>query len=661
LSLVAVPFIARLALIERRGFNPDELEHSHLAYCISKGQVPYRDYFEHHTPLLHYMLARLYASRPVESDPDEAIEALFDARRLMWAFTGLGLALTLALARTRNSDPRVAATGLLLLANAPFFLAKSLEIRPDVPAFALLVGGVAAALAGVRHASRAWLLTSGLLLGCSLMFTQKTLFAMPGLALAALASLAWTPGDRRRPALAGWLVALAGAAIPIGAVLAFFAARGALRLFVDDNFLINARWPGLGPGAFLLEWLKEDPLFIGLGAIGLGLASRPTRLRTEPFVPLTALSLLLGFAVLPAVTFHYFLLLLPFMALLGGDALVIALDSCMTRAPSRRLALAALFVALALVLPELLDSGLPRPTPPVLALEGLLALTTAWALTRGRNDASLALCLLLLSAVPLVRLRLTFSRGNWGTIQGIRYVLRNSAPWDTCLDGFTGLGVFRPHAFFYPFQHWHTLAIQTESDKHAMIEALRSGAALPKLVFWNHYLEDGMTPELTAFISRNYVPAGIEPIRVRPFDNGLRFWSDEAPRYFGWVRGQERAPHTLFDDKWRIPSLEDGVAVRRTRTARSGFILPIQRVQDFHVRLHARADAEAVPFDVELVLNGASLTRQPAVAGWHDYELNAPAQGLIQGFNAGELRFETSKEPKDRRLELAVEYLQLSR
>ncbi len=57
--LVALPLLLRLALVERRGFNPDELEHLHFAWNVSTGKVPYRDYFDHHTPALHYALAPL--------------------------------------------------------------------------------------------------------------------------------------------------------------------------------------------------------------------------------------------------------------------------------------------------------------------------------------------------------------------------------------------------------------------------------------------------------------------------------------------------------------------------------------------------------------------------------------------------------------------------
>src|SRR5262245_18678610 len=46
--------------IPRRGIDPDELEHLHAAFCVSRGELPYRDFFEHHGPALYYALLPLF-------------------------------------------------------------------------------------------------------------------------------------------------------------------------------------------------------------------------------------------------------------------------------------------------------------------------------------------------------------------------------------------------------------------------------------------------------------------------------------------------------------------------------------------------------------------------------------------------------------------------
>ena len=138
-----------------------------------------------------------------------------------------------------------------------FFLAKSLELRPAVPASSLLVGAVLLALSGVRRfesgkpgASFRWF-SSGLALGAATMVTQKILFVGPGFAAVAV----WFVLDRH---LAGtWnrrlrLVVLqtVGFVLPIAFTLGYFASRGALwgihRLQPDHQYQM-AR---LGGGAF---------------------------------------------------------------------------------------------------------------------------------------------------------------------------------------------------------------------------------------------------------------------------------------------------------------------------------------------------------------------------------------------------------------------------
>ncbi len=235
-------------------------------------------------------------------------------------------------------------------------------------------------------------------------------------------------------------------------------------------------------------------------------------------------------------------------------------------------------------------------------------------------------------------------------------------PWETTFDGFTGLGMFRPQPFFHHFQHPHAFVLQSKEEHKEMYEALRSGRAAPKFIFWSHYLRDAVTPEITAFLEEHYVPTGLEPIRVRPFDNGVGWWSDEKTRYIGWVSDEDEAPHVLFDDEWRPPSEEFGLPIRRARTRRSTLTVPIRYPRDFTVTLRAHADPEFVPFGVELVVNRRSAGLVDAVPRWQDYAFPVTVHQLRPGFNELELRFNLSAENEDpsKRLELAVHSLNLT-
>jgi len=619
--LIVVPFFLRLSLLKTRGFNPDELECIHWAWCVSKDLVPYRDYFDHHTPWFHYFLSAFFRFYDVERVPAEAVAFLFMARTLTWVLAGAVLASTFFLGRAFR-DARSGLLAALLLSNAAFFFSKSLEVRADVPAAALLVAAVHLALAGHRRAAGGVrggrggmlrLFASGLALGVATMLTQKVLFVGPGFALASL----WLILDPRLSSSRATrfrLVALQtlGFLVPLGATLAYFASKNAFWHFIEANFLVNARWPGLDAGPFLRELLRQDPVYVVLGIAGiLYLTVRAFRAealpRMEPLVALPMISLIATLPFHTGMSYQHFLLILPLFSLYAASCLV-DLSARFERAP----------------------------------------------------EALLLAAIVLLSIVPLSRFRAAFDRGNWGTLQGIEYVLRNTSPRETTLDGFTGLGLFRPQPFYHHFQHPHAFALQSEEEHQEMLEALESGRALPKMIFWSHYLREAVTPGISAFLDRNYVESGLDPIRIRPFDNGLGFWSDVEPRYIGWDPDADpKAPHVFFDDGWRPPTSEFGAFVRRTRTRRSGLIVPIRQPRDFEVVVRAHADPDAGPFGVELVVNGESAGVVDAVPRWQEYRFAVTVHRLRPGFNVFELRFAAPDEVEDRRLELAVSVLQL--
>jgi hypothetical protein len=620
--------LLRLPLLERRGFGPDEFEHLHFAWSVSRGQVPYRDYFDHHTPGLHFTLSPLFAFYRVETSSADAIAAVFAARRVTWLFALATLGATFALAH-RWRGAREALVATLLLANTWIFLTKTLEVRPDVPATALMLAGLWLVLTGWRRlaagaAGAHWpFALSGVAFGLTFLFTQKVLFLLPGVALAGLLMLASShlaaPRAARLRGLAGQA---AGFVLPVAAALAWFWRHDALRDFVVCNFVINARWPGLGPREFVLRFLGDDPAFVALALAGFVHQARTLLrgdavARGEPLLALAFLAPAASLLVHPAVTFHYFLLFLPQAALYAAAALLWLAD--------------ALAAAVA-----------RRGTKSAVA-----------------GPAVLVALALLLSLHPLRRFVRLFGDSNWNALEGIRYVVRNSAPWETTFDGFSGLGLFRPAAFHHPFQHWHTRAIQSEAERRHIPEALRTGAALPKLVFWDEYLREGAPEGVAAFIQEHYVRVGPAPIHARSFDNGLGWWIDEGPRHLGWVPGREKAPHVLFGDGWRDPGVVDGIASRRTRTRSSALVVPVRRPADFQVIVRAKAFPEGLPFDLELLVNGVAAGRAPSAPRWQEYEFRARERDLRAGFNDFRLRFRLPDPQADRRPEMAVETLEL--
>ena len=235
--------------------------------------LPYLDYFEHHTPWLHFSLAGFLTFFDVENRVEDAIRFIFFARGFMWALTGAILILTFHLARLWRGS-RTAWVGTLLLSNTVMFWSKTLEIRPDVPSTVFLLAAILMMIHALRGQNRStsWrFVLSGAFLGAGVMCTQKLLFALPGLG----AALLWYGLDAAQPAsdrakLAGVLRFCIGLAAPILLTLGYFAWRGGLQAFIELNLFLNLSWKvQLSPWPLIEELTRQNPFLMALGVAGL--------------------------------------------------------------------------------------------------------------------------------------------------------------------------------------------------------------------------------------------------------------------------------------------------------------------------------------------------------------------------------------------------------
>ena len=60
LALILFALALRLPLLLNMKLGEDEAEHLHAAWAVVKGQAPYRDFQQLHTPLLYYLMAPLF-------------------------------------------------------------------------------------------------------------------------------------------------------------------------------------------------------------------------------------------------------------------------------------------------------------------------------------------------------------------------------------------------------------------------------------------------------------------------------------------------------------------------------------------------------------------------------------------------------------------------
>ncbi len=286
----------RAGLVVHRYYDTDELEHLHASLLVARGNLPFRDFFEHHGPLFWAALA------PVVDAPHDPVSKALAGRMVLTLFW-LAVLLLVAFPR-RGADSLEGPLAAAWLAAFAAFAQKSLEIRPDVPGMFFVV----TAAFVIARPSRAAGPAAGALLALALWCTPKAVFPAAGMILAA----AWKRLEKRGPNEAGRF--LAEAALGAGAVAAagcaYFAARGGLGRLWSYYFLYNAGFPGarVSWSATLKPSLLTDPLAWVAGLWGL------RRWRERPEAAGALAASLAGLAVTPSAYSQHLLFVAPFLA-----------------------------------------------------------------------------------------------------------------------------------------------------------------------------------------------------------------------------------------------------------------------------------------------------------------------------------------------------------
>lgn len=181
--------VQAVQLARLKYFTVDEFQYAHAAWLVADGQVPYRDFFEVHFPLVYQVLSPVFL---VAGDDPTAIAGL---RLGMLPFLALACG-AVALLNGRQGGLAAMAAPVLLLSLPPF-VTLATEIRPDATAAALFL----ASLAVLRVSSvsdRLCGAASGFLLVASAWGSQKAAFYGSIYALALVADLAMRRSDSAR-------------------------------------------------------------------------------------------------------------------------------------------------------------------------------------------------------------------------------------------------------------------------------------------------------------------------------------------------------------------------------------------------------------------------------------------------------------------------------
>jgi len=520
--LVFVSYVLRLWLLKVRQFDPDEFEHLHVAWLVSKGNLPYVDFFEHHTPWFHFFLAPFFRFFDVESNSRDAVAFLFLARKLMWLLTGIILLLVFRLGKLWR-DSLVGLLAVLFLVNTEIFSAATLEVRPDLFAcifwLACLVMAVQAVrLDGASSQIRWRFAWSGIFLGAGMMSTQKALFVIPGLAVAlALYVLIPVRQGLRTRLLNACFVAV-GACLPFFVTLGYFYLRGGAKEFIYYNFLFNFRFKDrFSPLPDLHQLLFSSPYLILFGLLGLlysvsEIIKAKFLCRADMVLVPSALGVMAGLFIVPVPHAQYYLLLLPLLALFTAAGIVKTIE--MARAArqqgdrwkwivSASYYLLGVWIWLGVVS---LGTGSPHPFLVVTFWFGA-AVGAAFFLWLQQPLMALAFFTLMISLPPLKRSVDVFNWRNTDQVSQIAYVIDHTAPTDRFMDGFTGTGLFRPHAYFFFCLTAGIQKMLTANDFGELFANLESGKMKPEYIIFDNNLRR-LPTATTSFFSENYQPIG---------------------------------------------------------------------------------------------------------------------------------------------------------
>lgn len=543
LSVILTAFFLRIPILKVRYFDPDEFQHLHSARQIYRSELPYRDYFEHHTPLIHFLLCMLY---PIVG---EEIQILFVARAIMMILTGLILVLTFMIAKQVYGTDN-ALFAVALLSYVLMFLEKTIEIRPDLLGVAFWLLTIAMITRSMqRNGSRKLHLLAGLSMGLAIMSTQKTLFCLPGMVIAILfpffdrrIQITWKDNLR--------LIALfmGGMLIPISTICLFFLANQALWDFINCNFVMNFQWRlRFKPYGYIKQLIRQNPFFVTTSLGGLLantlLAFKDTR--SGRFVPLLCTySPLIGLFIMPVPYRQYYQLFLPMLSMYSAYILNAISEADISDLLKKAIPLRQrmLKLSLGISITVLVCIGLfyslrySRPGLPNLqrfivenvhiqrigSVSPQLIYIMLWLIfgifcivtfILHKRKYSVLLLLIAMISHPLDQMMDQFHQRNDGQLSNIQYILSCTEPYDTVLDGWSGYGFLRQHAYYYYFLHSEMRAMLTEKQlTDDIIESLEKNNT--KFVIYDGDIR-ALPKKTQDYIYMNYVPTGQDEIYVR--------------------------------------------------------------------------------------------------------------------------------------------------
>jgi len=311
-AIAAVPVLLTIPFMHEP-FDRDEGAYATIAQGLTHGLLPYRDLFDHKPPGIYVWYAlsfRVFGESVV-------------APRLMGGLVLAAITLLLFRACSMLYGKRAGwvGAGVFALSTGIALINPAMNTEP----FTLLpmVAALVAFLQSRRHAPLRWCVAAGVLGGVAVMTKPVAIFNIGALAAipiigAAMHGEEWSGAVKRVASIAaGGVAACAAACLP-------FVAFGALPQFLYANVRYNSLYEGeLATHDVLVRGGLSATIFLAVAApfciaafIGLHTSARLRRWPADPLVVLWFLASAAGMASTAHFFMHYYVMVLPALALL---------------------------------------------------------------------------------------------------------------------------------------------------------------------------------------------------------------------------------------------------------------------------------------------------------------------------------------------------------
>jgi hypothetical protein len=457
LAVVAIGVLDRIHdFAETRFLTIDEFQWGHATWLMSQGQIPYRDFYEHHLPLGYGLHAKLL------DNGAPFVDRVMQLREIGFGYLLVALAaVALATWKTNRSLPETLLT-LCIVPSVGFGLMSAIDYRGDNWAAFSLITALSLIEINRKHASRGLAALAGGLVVVAIAMTQKIV-----LLGASAVGLMWLVTTLARSERARKRIG----ALRIDHPVPFALAGGILALIGFAWLFVH----GIAGDAFeinVLHAIEHERLYPRFG-IGQYLAP----FLAETGASSAALALFAGVHVLGGIRNFW---VLPLLAALVGTLLI--------RAPfPYNYVLVCWLLA-------------------ICAVRGYSSLVR-FLLRRGdaAHPAQALGSLAYLLPLLILPAQLGFVAGTSSNVDQLTLlerIERHSGPDEVVIDS-AGGALFRPHRGYHWYQGRAHIKMFDDYFQHGLVPDMRASEAL----FWIRSVRFDLLPEAAQrYLMTHYVP-----------------------------------------------------------------------------------------------------------------------------------------------------------